>query len=144
QGRIAVITGPHHPEIEADDVAILEHPLGRRHAVHDLLVDRGTQRRRVDATSDIVAFEGGNCTALARLLLGQAVEVGGRDAGTYLLAEPRQNLGDDAAGGADQRDLLRAAQDDHAAPWSRAEMTRPKTSAVEPVPSTSRNTPRLA
>jgi hypothetical protein len=49
--------------------------------VHDLVVDRDAERRRKHAIGDLVALERRDGALLARELLGDAVEILGRDAG---------------------------------------------------------------
>jgi hypothetical protein len=49
-------------------------------------------------------------------LLGDPVELTGRDPGLELLADVRDRLGDDAAGGRHLRDLLCGLADYHLAP----------------------------
>jgi hypothetical protein len=88
--------------VQRDQVALGEHLLGRRDAVHDLLVDRGADRRR----EAVVALERRDRAGVADDLLGDRVQVGRGDAGGDRVPHRVQRGGDDQAGAAHQLDLL--------------------------------------
>ena len=81
--------------------------------MHDLVVDRGAECRRIDAPGDAVALERGDRAALARQVLGDAIEVGRRDARAHRGVQLGEHLGDDDVRRAHDLDLFRSLEHDH-------------------------------
>src|SRR5581483_561280 len=103
-------------------VAVVE-PQRARDPVHDHRV-RGQARGGGIA---LVALEGRLAAVRADELLGDGIELAGRDPRLDVLLEERERPGDDAAGPRHDLDLLRRLADDHdcAAP--------PRAGSVKPV-----------
>ena len=104
-GGVAVPAVHDGAAVEADDVALDEHPLPRD-AVHDLVVDRRTDRARERRVP--VAQERRHAAVRADVLLGDPVEVTGGDAGPHRRAHQLEALADEPAGDAHLVDLVAA------------------------------------
>ena len=74
--------------------------------MHDLLVDGHTEGSGEHAVADAVPFERGHCVALARDLLGDAIELERSDAGAHLFPQSLQHLGDDSPCPSHARDVF--------------------------------------
>src|SRR5205823_5724809 len=83
--RVSNIPFVDDAEVEADDVALLQHLLLRRDPVHYLLVDARAQVRRIAE----IALEHALPATLLGVLVGDAVEIGRADAGLH---HPREAL----------------------------------------------------
>ena len=98
------------PEVERDDVALLEDALGRGDAVHDLVVDRDADRGR----EAVEPLERGARAQTDDGLLGDLVDLGRRLAGPELLADRLEHRRDDAPALLHQLELaLRLEHDRH-------------------------------
>ena len=89
-------------DVDREDVAVLELRTARD-AVDDHVVRREAGRRRVA----LVPLEGRDAAAGTDELLGDRVELAGRDPGLDVLLEQRQRLRDDHAGTRHRLDLFR-------------------------------------
>ncbi len=133
--RVAVVALVEDAAVDADDVALDQRLLGRD-AVHDDVVDRGAQGRRIAA----VVEEGRHPAGGADRLLGVAVELGGGDAGRDALLDAVQHPVDDAVGLVHQLDLA-AGLEHHQTLTPRASRMPSVTSEIGRLPSTGRNRP---
>src|SRR5262249_10329506 len=82
-GGIAEIAVTADAEVEADQIAVSQHAVARRDAVHDLVVHRDADRCRERAAAHDVALEGRLRALLPGELLGERVELAGGDAGAH-------------------------------------------------------------
>ena len=106
---ITVVAFYDTPEIEPDDVALLELPLGRRNTVDDFLVDRGAHRGRIPA----VALEGRGGSSGQDEGLDLGVDLLGRHAGLDQPPEQGLDLGENSARRAHVLELTRRLEEDH-------------------------------
>src|SRR5215470_15299424 len=128
---VAVVALDHATEVEPDDVALLQAALGRRDAVHHLLVDGGAHGGRIAAIP--LEGRGGALGHDERLDLG--VDVLGRDARLHQPHEERLYPGEDLPRRAHVLELARRLEQDHrVAAWRVAERMASATCATEPSP----------
>ena len=111
EGAVGDVAVQRDADVDRDQVAVRD-LVGARDPVHDHVVRRDADRLRVAA----VALRRGDAAERADVLVGDPVELAGRDPRLDLLADVRDRLGDDAARGGHLRDLLRRLADDHLAP----------------------------
>ena len=90
-------------DVDVDDVAVLEDLARARNAVADHVVDRGAERLRKALVADVGRDR---LLHVDDVLVGDAVELLGRDAGLDVLAHELEHLGGEAAGDAHLLDLL--------------------------------------
>jgi hypothetical protein len=99
-----------HPHIDAQQIAWLEDPLGRRDTVDDLLVDRGAQR----GGEVVQALERGlGARVGADESLSDPIELFGRDPRPHRARHERERFSDDPAGGRHRFDLAWRLDRDH-------------------------------
>src|SRR5499433_959474 len=128
---VAVVTLDHATEVEPDDVALLQPALGRRDAVHHLLVDGGAHGGRIAA----IPLEGRGGALGHDEGLDLAVDVLGRDARLHQPHEERLHPGEDLPGRAHVLDLAGRFEEDHRITAGRvAERMASATWATEPSP----------
>ena len=105
--RVAVPAVLDDGDVDVDDVAVLQRPLVGD-AVADLVVDRGADRLRVRlvARGRVVQRRGDGLLHVDDVVVRQAVELFGRDAGLDVLRQHVQHLGGEPPGNAHGGDLL--------------------------------------
>ena len=99
-------------EVDRNDVALAQHRLRRRDAVHDLLVHRRANRRRIA----LVALERRHRAARANLALGKRIELFGRHARRHRFAQLLEHVADQLVHLAQPPKLRRRSADDHRPP----------------------------
>src|SRR5260370_618572 len=92
--RIPVIAVHFHPEIERDDVAFAQLPLGRRDPVNDFAVHRRAQHAGITA----ISLERRLAWPPGDFFLGKLLEVHRRDSRFYGTSQRAQNLVNDNTG----------------------------------------------
>ena len=142
EGGVAVPAVDDRAAVDRDDVAVGEHDVVGRHAVHDHGVGRGADHRRERRVA--VAQEVGGGAPAGQDLTADAVELAGGDPGLDGGADLAVHLGDDATGAPHDGDLLGGADrgrageqhDGSQAPRrdSTAASSRANTSSVVPEP----------
>ena len=126
------------PDVDGDQVPLLD-PVVAGNPVHDHRVRRDARRRRKAA----VALRRRDSAVLADEVLGDPVELGGRDPGLSVLAEQVDRLGDELAGASHSLDFLEALPDDQAGTCSSAAWMSVKTSFSVRFPRTGTRLPRV-
>src|SRR3990172_9725173 len=102
-GGVAVPAVDDRADVDRHDLAVTDDPIAGD-AMDDLAVDRdaGARREGRRATSLSaaagIALEGRDPPGRPDVLLGEAVQLAGRDAGAELLLDEGQDFGDDTAG----------------------------------------------
>ena len=102
EGAVGDVAVERDADVDRDQVAVRD-LVRARDPVHDHVVRRDADRLRVAA----VALRRGHAAERADVLVGDPVELAGRDPGLDLLADVRDRLGDDAPRGGHLGDLLR-------------------------------------
>src|SRR6267142_4780748 len=140
EGERAVRVVPVHdtPEVQADDIAVLDAAVGRGNPVHDLLVDRDADGGREAA----VALEGRPGAARRDEALHVLVDLERRQTRLHEAAQVLDDVGEDMAGRAHQTDLAGRLQLDHCRAPCVASSTRRRMSAIGPSPGTETSRPR--
>ena len=117
-GRVAVPAVDDRADVDRHDLAVADHPVAGD-AVDDLAVDRDAGARREGrrappvAAAAEVALERRDRPGRADMVLGEAVELAGRDARAELLLHEGEDLGDDPPGAAHLVDLPARLAGDH-------------------------------
>src|SRR5215813_3873314 len=128
---VTVVALDYAAEVEPDDVALLQPALGRRNAVHHLLVDGGAHGGGIAPIP--LEGRGGALGHDERLHLD--VDVLGGDARLHQPHEERLHPGEDLPGRAHVLDLAGRFEEDHrVAAWRVAERMASATCATEPSP----------
>src|SRR5438094_463417 len=140
EGERAVRVVPVHdtPEVQADDIALLDAAVGRGNPVHDLLVDRDADGGREAA----VALEGRLGAARRDEALHVLVDLERRQARLHEAAQVLDDVGEDMAGRAHQTDLTGRLQLDHARAPAAAPRMAPRMVSMVPSPGTETSRPR--
>jgi hypothetical protein len=108
---VTVISFHDTPEVEPDDVAFLELPLGRRDTVDDFLIDRRAYRSRVPA----IALEGRRGAPAEDEGLDLGVDLLGGDPRPYQPLEEGLDVGEDSTRRAHVLELAGRLEQDHRA-----------------------------
>ena len=114
-GAVAVPAVVDRAGVDRHDLAVADRPVAGD-AVDDLVVDRDAEAGRERVAAVAVALERRHRAGVADVLLGEPVEVAGRDAGLQLGLDEGEDLGDDPAGVAHLLDLAAGLAGDHVRP----------------------------
>ena len=138
RGRVHVQSLDPYADVDADDVAVVQHPFVGRNPMHDFLIDRRAQR----GGKVVQALERGlRARMAANELLGETVQVFGGDVGADVASDQRQRLREDPAGRRHRLDFPRRLDGDHR-PMIR--LISPAMVSTVPVPGTRCTMPRCA
>jgi hypothetical protein len=126
QGVVADVAVVFNDHVERDDVTVAQDALQGADAVDHLFVHREAGVGGIAARVQLVAMAGAAGAERGDEIAADLIQVVGRDTGTNLLLQPRQDSRGDGAGFAHPLDRFRIFDRDHQAAAERSPRRRPK------------------